>query len=706
MSSELRLRRGSSAATAVFTGAQGETTFNTTNNALVSHDGVKQGGYPGGGFRQRGATFNRSVFDKFAEIVSVSDFGAIGDGATDAAPPTQAAVNYLFSTNGNMLFFPDGVFHFESTVTVLFDTPRSLRITGTSSAGFTGVRPGGTRITGKSGLDTLFLLTNSNPAAGGAFGFECDHIDFNGGGATVGTAIKSVLGGMPARPYSVHNCQFNEFQKALVSDISSGTINDTGIANASITENEFQGNTIALYGKGKGSWMDMAFQRNVCEQNSAGIFIDGAGGGYMGGTCIISDNLLEGQNDAIIIIGGLLSVEISRNYFEANGGSIMTVACSNGNSTCTVKDNFILSPTAGAYASFSNLVLDCEQNFDTSGVKFRCNYLQDSRIKNAGKVDFNGGASTSITLTLDSVSLLTNAPSGLTAGTYVTVASSQQQTPAGKLGVLNLTGYGSLLPVSTSVATGDVIVAMALVRCKNADDGNIFLTLYNNASGYIGNSEASAGLGNVGKDNWRFVMRSVTATGPSTGTTYIRWGTNTSNMEITDTYVYKIPAASLSSEMPLFMPSPAVTDKYLTDIEKLYGKNYAQTSTTSGVSIVDTGIFSNTAEIGYGGGAVYDVFIEGDQNAGGNSAKNVIVGNIVIGTGYNGTTHVQYINYADVLNPAMGATPKFTISTVFWNGSTESATAIGTTSQIRIKVSGYQAGYEGFNQFVRLVKRI
>jgi hypothetical protein len=46
MSSQLKLRRGSSVANAGFIGAQGEVTYNTDTNELVTHDGVTVGGFP------------------------------------------------------------------------------------------------------------------------------------------------------------------------------------------------------------------------------------------------------------------------------------------------------------------------------------------------------------------------------------------------------------------------------------------------------------------------------------------------------------------------------------------------------------------------------------------------------------------------------------------------------------------------------------
>ena len=46
MSEQLQLRRGTSTQVAAFTGAQGETVMDTTNNRLVVSDGSTAGGWP------------------------------------------------------------------------------------------------------------------------------------------------------------------------------------------------------------------------------------------------------------------------------------------------------------------------------------------------------------------------------------------------------------------------------------------------------------------------------------------------------------------------------------------------------------------------------------------------------------------------------------------------------------------------------------
>jgi hypothetical protein len=71
-------------------------------------------------FEQTGSTVNRPINLKLEEIVSVKDFGAVGNGSTDDTAAIQAAINSLSATGGTV-YLPTGTYKVSSTISWTFD---------------------------------------------------------------------------------------------------------------------------------------------------------------------------------------------------------------------------------------------------------------------------------------------------------------------------------------------------------------------------------------------------------------------------------------------------------------------------------------------------------------------------------------------------------------------------------------------------------
>jgi hypothetical protein len=82
---QVQLRRGTTAQHGSFTGAQGELTVDTDKNALVLHDGATAGGVgmSNAEVTATGSTTARSLADRFGQVLTPYDFGAVGNGTTD-----------------------------------------------------------------------------------------------------------------------------------------------------------------------------------------------------------------------------------------------------------------------------------------------------------------------------------------------------------------------------------------------------------------------------------------------------------------------------------------------------------------------------------------------------------------------------------------------------------------------------------------------
>lgn len=146
---------------------------------------------------------NRTVESKLRDILSVKDFGAVGDGTTDDTAAIQAAVT------ASSVFFPAGTYRVVGTVSV----------------------PAGRTLFGHRGAKVLV-----DPAAnyGGAFDVSGDNVVFDGlgfDGNNTSTAVDAITG--PTGPggaairgdnvanVTIRNCWFDKF---VLSSIDHGVI--------------------------------------------------------------------------------------------------------------------------------------------------------------------------------------------------------------------------------------------------------------------------------------------------------------------------------------------------------------------------------------------------------------------------------------------------------------------------------------------------
>ena len=486
-------------------------------------------------------------------VVNVLDFGAVGDGVTNDQPAVQAALTYLFANGKNTLYFPDGTFYFASPLTVTFTVGRSLRIIGTSCAGMTSgnTPPGGTRLLGASGIESIILLTNAVLSSPIFYGFECSNINFFQTTTGAVCAIKNLVGNGPTRPFVVKNCNFYGFTKALSSDLTQAQALDptitTGVCVANITQNSFYGNTYALYGKGLGAWMNLNFVSNSCEQNNNGLFTENLG---IAAGCNISDNLLEGQPNAIVLSCGLAMVNIERNYFEGNTATLISVACSNGGSKVKVVNNYNI--TTVNTSNFENCTLEYDDTI--SNVKVS---LLNGKSRIGNSVRYGGApAYNTISLDVNSISKLTSVfPATVTGGGYSAVSASPQATPIGAaINVEAVSTVGTIHSYSgtSGFALNDWIVFQALVQ--KVAGTTAYIQLLTSANVDAGSSEGSYGI-NAAKGEWLYVQIIIRATTASASSLKYRWLSD-GTINVTDTYIYKIPTAATMGPVYVCLPNP------------------------------------------------------------------------------------------------------------------------------------------------------
>lgn len=116
----------------------------------------------GGGFTQTGAgAVQRQVEEKLKDIVSVKDFGAVGDGVADDTVAIQAAVDAV-KTNGGTVYFPTGKYKLNG-VAGADSYKNGILINWPGNAGFYGSRLG-VRLLGDGMGGSVLLAGSSNMA--------------------------------------------------------------------------------------------------------------------------------------------------------------------------------------------------------------------------------------------------------------------------------------------------------------------------------------------------------------------------------------------------------------------------------------------------------------------------------------------------------------------------------------------------------------
>jgi hypothetical protein len=68
-----------------------------------------------------GSTTARTLANRFADVVNVKDFGAVGNDVTDDTAAIQAAIDSLSGAKGGIVFFPAGLYKTTSTINVKKD---------------------------------------------------------------------------------------------------------------------------------------------------------------------------------------------------------------------------------------------------------------------------------------------------------------------------------------------------------------------------------------------------------------------------------------------------------------------------------------------------------------------------------------------------------------------------------------------------------
>jgi hypothetical protein len=254
-----------------------------------------------GGSTSTGA-INRAINLKLSDVISVKDFGATGDGATDDTAAIQAAINYGQTVVGSnaltrnaTIYFPPGVYVTSASLTVSYP----MNLIGDSSV--TSVIQPTSALTAPA---LVWGVNGTTPRPG--YGVVIEKLGFNGANTTSSSAHGIKL-----------YCSHTEVKDCAVYSFSGH-----GIYAIDSWSNLIQHNWINA-NKLDGIHLDNACNSFVISANyilgslNNGIQIQG------GNKIVVEGNDIEGNyyNGVYVFPGGVnpvRSCQIQNNYFERN----------------------------------------------------------------------------------------------------------------------------------------------------------------------------------------------------------------------------------------------------------------------------------------------------------------------------------------------------------------------------------------------------
>lgn len=154
----------------------------------------------------------RSASSKFGEVVSVKDFGAVGDGVADDASAIQAAIEYVKLQNGGTIFFPAGEYRITTRLKIQNTYASNIFIklcgVGNGNSNVAAGSTGGSLIIGETALTSQMMVEMS----GGS------NITFEDIGLYSGTSNPSTIGIYLQRVQATGNgyCAHNNFTRVSI----------------------------------------------------------------------------------------------------------------------------------------------------------------------------------------------------------------------------------------------------------------------------------------------------------------------------------------------------------------------------------------------------------------------------------------------------------------------------------------------------------
>jgi hypothetical protein len=270
------------------------------------------------------------VCEKLEQIVSVKDFGAVGNGVTDDTAAIQAAIDSVFNTGGGTVYLPTGTYLVSSIVKNWIGAV-TVRIAGAGKRA--------TKIKKKSGTTTPILNFSSDISVIDTYSELCD-LWLEG----LGSATEAGLRVTDWARWTLRNVLIESTNKALHSkgalalDVYDCTLqsNVYGYYCEKSTNNIYS-NLVQFFGgqvSANTTWGMAIQQASGVHLYGTDLSANGVAGNPSTGAIVVDANVDDESGYAVISLNGV--------WMEANNGCSLRV----GNATglmLTLKDVFLTS---------------------------------------------------------------------------------------------------------------------------------------------------------------------------------------------------------------------------------------------------------------------------------------------------------------------------------------------------------------------------
>ena len=356
---------------------------------------------------------NRPIYDKLAEVVSIKDLGAVGDGVTDDTAAIQAAINLNF-IQYTPLYFPEGTYLVNGQLTFFSDKfppdyVPSLRMYGEGISNITNpdVQPdtGGTVIKTTATSGTLFTATGNQ--AGLCF-IDIENIQFVGPDRMDATGPVTTVNGLVFTSTVGIGCSLR-INNVTVSGFGGTGVRFQNVENSLISALTVNYCNIGILNTGATN-ANVFNYLEVQENFTAGLKIEsGIGNSYL-------TPLIQGNKKTGLWMQGAESTSFVAPYFEGNnytldsnsysiyirnpGDGVTLVnnvsfynAIVNSNATGTNAGVYIDASGGNAYTidSLNFIACRCRQN-TTPNMTIVGPYIANSTVDGGFSLSLTGGA--------------------------------------------------------------------------------------------------------------------------------------------------------------------------------------------------------------------------------------------------------------------------------------------------------------------------